>query len=192
MKFRAQLAFKKYCFAYRIFFGAALLVVLSLTVHRIAHAQWSSIDCVAKLGQGLPVDYGHRICKAEDLARQGKFVASMSEYEKLVEQPFHEVPNFEALIDLARTQCIAGRVQRGVKTLDEFALAFSVYEGKRSCDSVLKLKTSVGISVHKRMCGELLKSTYADSKSKDLIQAIFTLRARASTVSNLCFRLQSK
>lgn len=178
---------------YLVRFAFICLFTLSVSMATVknAGAYWPSIQCSLKAGTALPADYGTRLCFAEDLVRQGKFDRAINEYKKLLDLPIYESPNFEVLVDLARAQCINGNFKDGINSISEFELAMSIFEGKRSCENISRIKTTVGKSVHKRMCGELLQGTYSQQKSSELVAQITDLRNRANTTSSFCKRQQS-
>jgi len=158
---------------------AVLLIPISATAH------WRSMICTAP-GAGLPVDYPQKLCNADDLARLGKYEQSAIEYKAVLEMPIYESPNFEALVDLARVQCLGGKIIAGKQTLAEFQMAAKVFDGTIKCASLRNQKNTIERRVFKRMCTELLSDTYKLVASQEVKNFITDLGQRHTAAENLC------
>lgn len=150
-----------------------------------ARAHWQSLSC-KDAGGTLPAGYLEKLCKADDLARLGKYDLSEYAYRSLLEMPIYESPNFEALVDLARVQCMAGKIESGILTLVEFNLALQIFDGTKKCTNLKSQKGRIERNTYRRMCSELLSDTYKSPTLKESISFVSDLRQRYVATSTFC------
>jgi hypothetical protein len=149
-------------------------------------AQWRLIECSAP-NAALPKSYPKQLCTAEDLARRGRYLEAEAAYRKLLDMPIYESPNFEALVDLGRIQCMSNKKAEGSRSLQEFRLALEIFQNARKCSAIRQQNaTTVERAAHRRMCSELLAETYETPTTPEAKAYIGDLVERLGATEKIC------
>lgn len=144
-----------------------------------------------KCEKGFPqvaAEYPRLVCGADRLAREGRYQDAIKAYRRAAGLNFHEAPNFEIYVRIGRTECESGEVTKGRETLNSFQTMLDVYQGKVTCSSLEADSSARSGLARKTMCDEILKDSYAQPQSKELVADIGSLSRQLREARQTCAR----
>lgn len=154
-------------------------------------------SCAASMPPGpaenrQTTEFQAHLAEGEDHLSFNRPAAALESFRKADSMDLAEVPNYEALVHIAKAECLAGATEAGLSTLADFRCAVAVDAGELSCyvgDETLGAPGAVNPQLTEgcsgRMCGEVFLDYY-DQSTPEKTRHLATLRTNALEVKEIC------
>ncbi|MEW5745782.1 MAG: tetratricopeptide repeat protein [Nitrospirota bacterium] len=108
-----------------------IIIILCLLCGSLANAQ----DCqnIKDSGDGIPAPYFRHKCEGEKALKAKQYDKAVAEFKQALSIKFHESPNYELNVDLAKTLCKLGRKDEAKRIIREFNCMAAVDLGELEC-----------------------------------------------------------
>jgi hypothetical protein len=97
------------------------------------HAKGDQCSSLVDSGDGVPAKYYQEECRAIKAMDSGNYQAAGIHYSNALSTQIFESPNYDLRLDLARAQCLDGRIDEGRNNLERFKLMARGELGEVKC-----------------------------------------------------------